>query len=291
MSEKKTDGAIRLYEAMEGVDPELLARSERAGKKNSVVPFRRFTRVAAACLAMFVVGGACWVTLRNGGQQETTADSVMNAKVGKPENAVDEQAYNDEAYHAKGADNIAQAEAIGDIENFDAAEEAEWNDTKKEHDLDGATEEDLAGGKTEACVRSEQLQVSGEVALADKEMLLTYGKHGIQSLNAEKESYFNDKWMEISFGAETPVRIPNHSMALAIYSYLSQLELEPVSDQSLQDFVTVRIYDARNSMTDSYHLSGRYVQLMGLPDTYEILNQDYDFEEFRTELEELVREE
>lgn len=60
--EKKTDqtqGALRLMEALSGVDQELLLRSEYRRK-----PYWAYGRAAAACLALVVVGVLSWNGLR-----------------------------------------------------------------------------------------------------------------------------------------------------------------------------------------------------------------------------------
>lgn len=53
---EKRERAELLFEAMSGIDEELLLRSEAKQKKSRVVVFRRWAETAAACLALFVVG-------------------------------------------------------------------------------------------------------------------------------------------------------------------------------------------------------------------------------------------
>lgn len=53
----KQSGAMRIFEALSSVDEELLERSE---EKTKVLPFRKATRIMAACASLLVVGLVTW---------------------------------------------------------------------------------------------------------------------------------------------------------------------------------------------------------------------------------------
>lgn len=71
MQSDKQDQAIRLFEALEGVDPMLLERSE---KQKKVIPIWRYGSAVAACLALVFVGMMSWNGLR-GAQKAMNTDA------------------------------------------------------------------------------------------------------------------------------------------------------------------------------------------------------------------------
>ncbi|MBP5281076.1 MAG: hypothetical protein J6Z22_01105, partial [Lachnospiraceae bacterium] len=122
MDEKRNEQAMKLYEAMSGVDPELLARSEGAGKKNKVIPFWRYAKVMAACLALFVVGSACWAVMHNGLTQtakESASDSA--SKSGRKSADFSENANATDAGSTQAV--MCEQNAISDDANWNEPEE------------------------------------------------------------------------------------------------------------------------------------------------------------------------
>ena len=120
MSDRKREQAMRLFEALGGVDPELLQRSEKKSA-NKVIPFQRYARSIAACLALAVVGLLGWYTIQNAGGKR--AESAEMA----PQAARDE-AYSFEGSYTAGAKKNAvsdtQGAAAGKMdENCEEAEE------------------------------------------------------------------------------------------------------------------------------------------------------------------------
>lgn len=60
----KKEKAMRIFEALSGVDEELLARSEEsASDKGRVLPVWSFSKMLAACFCLIVVGGMTWGAL------------------------------------------------------------------------------------------------------------------------------------------------------------------------------------------------------------------------------------
>ncbi len=305
MSEKKTDGAMRLWEAMEGVDPELLLRSEKKTEKKKVVPFARFTRAAAACFALFVIGAACFATLHNGGKKEANAEMSMearsesdgkNSKAGSSQLATDKlestNALN-EAYESY-AD---EAEALEEANPMPASATA----NAIEATADGEPKADADAMKSLA-------EAVGEYTLKLKPDLSTYLRSGESNQTdsaegtqsgtvyyvagyANEQAYLADKQLEVAFNLENPVAIKDQQVAAVIYAYVSRLNLELTDDKKFSDFVTIRIYDQNRCMTDCYAISGKYATLNGLADTYEILDEDYDYDTLVTFLREAAREE
>ncbi|MCR5498851.1 MAG: hypothetical protein K6F31_00485 [Acetatifactor sp.] len=305
MSEKKTDGAMRLWEAMEGVDPELLLRSEKKTEKKKVVPFARFTRAAAACFALFVIGAACFATLHNGGKKEANAEMSMearsesggkNSKAGSSQLATDKLESTialNEAYESY-AD---EPEALEEANPMPASATANAIEAK----ADGEPKEDVDSMKShEEAVGEYTLKLKPDLSayLRSGESDQANSGEGTQSDTvyyvagyANAQAYLSDKQLEVAFNLEDPVAIKDQQVAAVIYAYVSSLDLELTDDKKFNNFVTIRIYDQNRCMTDCYAISGKYATLNGLADTYEILDEDYDYDTLVTFLKEAAREE
>ena len=306
MSEKKTDGAMRLWEAMEGVDPELLLRSEKKKKIKDVVPFARFTRAAAACFALFVIGAACFATLHNGGKKEATnAEMSMEARSesGSKRSKADSSQLATDKMESTSAANEAYE---GYVEEAEALEE----DGPLPASATANAIEAVADGepKADADAMKSLEEATSEYTLKLKPDLSTYLRSGEsnQADSAEgaqsgtvyykvglssEQAYLADKQLEVAFNLEDPIAIKDQQVAAVIYAYVSRLDLELTDDKKFSDFVTIRIYDENWCMTDCYAISGKYATLNGLADTYEILDEDYDYDALVTFLKEAAREE
>lgn len=75
MENKEWGKAIRIFEALSGVDEELLARSEEGTAK--VLPLWRYSKVIAACFCLIVAGGLTWGAFRVSFQSEKSTDQAM----------------------------------------------------------------------------------------------------------------------------------------------------------------------------------------------------------------------
>ncbi|HIW80312.1 MAG TPA: hypothetical protein H9742_02105 [Candidatus Acetatifactor stercoripullorum] len=81
MSEEKRQGAIRIFEALSGVDQELLERSEAENKKGTAVfSFARGSKILAAALCFVVLGAGAFTGRRlllSGGASSRSSQSVQ----------------------------------------------------------------------------------------------------------------------------------------------------------------------------------------------------------------------
>ncbi len=81
MSEEKRQGAIRIFEALSGVDQELLERSEAENKKGTAVfSFARGSKILAAALCFVVLGAGALTGRRlllSGGASSRSSQSVQ----------------------------------------------------------------------------------------------------------------------------------------------------------------------------------------------------------------------
>ena len=81
MSEEKRQGAIRIFEALSGVDQELLERSEAENKKGTAVfSFARGSKILAAALGFVVLGAGALTGRRlllSGGASSRSSQSVQ----------------------------------------------------------------------------------------------------------------------------------------------------------------------------------------------------------------------
>ena len=70
---QKEEKALRVFEALNGVDEELLLRSEKNAEKKpgKIFRFRTVGRVAAACLGFLVAGGV-FLAVQNSQMKSTT---------------------------------------------------------------------------------------------------------------------------------------------------------------------------------------------------------------------------
>ncbi len=81
MSEEKRQGAIRIFEALSGVDQELLERSEAENKKGTAVfPFAGGSKILAAALCFVVLGAGAFAGRRlllSGGASSRSSQPVQ----------------------------------------------------------------------------------------------------------------------------------------------------------------------------------------------------------------------
>ncbi|MBO4750837.1 MAG: hypothetical protein J5546_11030 [Lachnospiraceae bacterium] len=275
MSEKKTGQAERLFEAMSGVDPELLARSE---KKKKVVSFQKYAKamkVMAACLALIVVGGTCWVTLQNGGSQKASDATAQmsatrdNGEKGKRINSlkgdVAEAAQSTseagKQYDSMACDNEAANYYEADDEPREVASAIEAsNDDGKEVSKGVTSDSATATLQEEYFLKiSKQVDPSMLISYSAKASIEEYGKRSEQSVTK--------------------------SFSTAIYSWLDGLELVPTEDVIFGDYVCVQLIDAEGNVTKEIRVHDSYLQKTDLVGTFEIVDEEYDYDELRAALE------
>ena len=284
MDEKKMEGAMRLYEAMEGVDPDLLLRSEKPVKQKKIIPFQRFTRAAAACLALIVVGTACYATLRNLGSPK--AESANFAQDGtSSERAKDAS---DRAENQKNEMNQSIVEACESYQaDAEKAEEADYQEA-------AATADSIQEAAMESKVNSTTGNwATDDGAKIDLKEIGNYERgYGNDYVSSDVEDYFNDKYMEVQIGDETPFQMKNVLLSESTYVFFTdRATLEATEDQSFTDCVTLRVFDQSGAVTDCFVISGKYVQITGRPGTFEIMDEGWDYEEYKWHLSEMAREE
>ncbi|MCR5460438.1 MAG: hypothetical protein K6F51_11130 [Acetatifactor sp.] len=272
MSEKKTGQAERLFEAMSGVDPELLARSE---KKKKVIPFQKYAKamkLMAACLALIVVGGTCWATLRNGGRQtaaefSANADSVRKDGVSK---AGDNSNKGDFAEEAQATSETNTANHYVVSENEASKDEADAYPKEV-----AADSEAFYGDDGQSSTKNvESSTVTAEIP---KDYLLKIS----ESVDGRGvDSAFYGK-VELKGKNLLPSRKETKSYATVIYSWLDGLELMPAEDQTFEDYVSVQLIDKDGNVAKEIRVCDRYLQKTGLEGTFEIVDENYDYDELR----------
>lgn len=76
--EKKREQSIRLFEALSGISPELLARSEKKAESKVIRPWGgRFGRYIAACLAVLLVGGTSLYAMKFSGSWKGADNAAL----------------------------------------------------------------------------------------------------------------------------------------------------------------------------------------------------------------------
>ncbi|MBR6478194.1 MAG: hypothetical protein IKS85_07070 [Lachnospiraceae bacterium] len=266
MDDKRIEKAMKLYEAMDGVDPELLARSEKAGKKNKVIPFNRYAKAMAACIALIVVGTACFAVLRNGGAQSANyatnvaSDGTSNSRNSRSDSAAECQA----TVELEGIiDNNNKSADTMQEQAMEAVEEAEYSDNCVE-----PNESYSATTQTEPLCEGDQPANEEELS---ENLRYKLNAHGNGILE------FQGKWMEVSINQGEPVKVKLEALARMLYTYVESLDVVITDDQEFSDYVTVLIHGDEEK---AYCISGTFLKQMGVEETYEILDDDYDYDEF-----------
>ena len=275
MSEKKTGQAERLFEAMSGVDPELLARSE---KKKKVISFQKYAKamkVMAACLALIVVGGTCWVTLQNGGSQKASDATAqmsatrdygekgkgINSLKGDVAEAAQATSEAGKQYDSMACDNEAANYYEADDEPREVASAIEAsNDDGKEVSKGATSDSATATLQEEYFLKiTKQVDPSKLISYSAKASIEEYGKRSEQSVTK--------------------------SFSTAIYSWLDGLELVPTQDMTFGDYVCVQLIDKEGNVAKEIRVNGSYLQKTDLEGTFEIVDEEYDYDELRAALE------
>ncbi len=123
---EENEKAYRLFEALSGVDADLLERSEKSeGKK--VIPFSRFVYVAAACICLLAVGATILLQPKQRANESTAEHASLADFAMLEKNAVaeDGMAENNAVRHESIAIEAPSADAV-----FDFADEAEEDTTE-----------------------------------------------------------------------------------------------------------------------------------------------------------------
>lgn len=263
MDEKRNEQAMKLYEAMSGVDPELLARSEKAGKKNKVIPFYRYARAMAACIALIVVGSACWAVLHNGGLKSATSEAPKTAMNGivsdSAGNSMKSEATRPAVVEENAVDANAEAPAADSYEDREKMEECE-------------------GEPDMACETREYSATSEAQSLSHDAIDNLRGKLNMQT---NSDGWFADKWMEVSLNQDEPVKVNIETWARILYDYLNGLDVILVEDApEFTDYLTVLVYEqGKDEASEAFCISGDYMKLMGVEETYLIQDDEYDYYE------------
>lgn len=293
MSEKKREQAERLYEALSGVDPELLAESEKEiqpGKK--IIPFYRYARICAACLALLIVGGACYATLTNGGKKYAANDSKSYSS-GQGVTAAEKSERSMDGKKEK-HDNVATAQAeAADNDSAGGAAGESPSQVMSEGLIECEVESENA---VPAYSDSERLEENSELTAQNKAETDKFGfksflKYELKARGTSPDAYVTDKQMEIDFGSDGKALLKNEVIASFIYGYFMNVDKEITEDRQFEDATSILIYDKNGSMTDSFTVSGEYLKLMTDTETYRILDPEYDYAGLRNGLWKATQEE
>lgn len=148
MDKEKREASERLFEALSGVDPALLERSEQQ-KGRKVIPWTRWTSVAAACIAFLVLGVSYIAINSTGGgtmDSATAPQSVKEASSATSGAVVQEQSMSSSVMAEDAiAEDAMAVETIEECETPAQAQEA-YEEEKVDRDklesiLDGAANE------------------------------------------------------------------------------------------------------------------------------------------------------
>ena len=249
MDEKKTDQAIRLFEALDGVDPELLARSE---KEKKIIPFQRYVRAAAMFLAVIAVGGLGIYTVRNVGQKAASESAMYSAQDNMSKMNVSENA------GASSGKGVSDGNAAGSYAEQYADEAADWANAEAayaqekaaeavESEMNGFREEGEAYPDAAATANDSRNANEADSAIAEKQALswreyswnrdLFKDATGTQGVSGKSEedallSALEGKRMEVQLDGGDAVLISDPYAAAQLYTLINILQLESCSAET-----------------------------------------------------------
>ena len=79
--------------------------------------------------------------------------------------------------------------------------------------------------------------------------------------------------------------------ALELLTLMNDLELQPVGEQLMTEYVECGICDEDGVMTYRFRIGERYLQVIGEDEFYEILSDDYQYDILRETVEAALQEE
>ncbi len=249
MDEKKTDQAIRLFEALEGVDPELLARSE---KEKKIIPFRRYVRAAAMFLAVIAVGGLGIYTVRNAGQKAANESAMYSAQDNMAKKSISGNA------GASSGKGVSNGNAAGSYAEQSADEAADWANAEAayaeeratgamEAEMNGLREEGEAYSDTAASAIDSRNANEADSASKEKQALSwkeyawsgDFFKNvtGTQGVSEKSDAdallnAFEGKGMEVELDGGNAVKIADPYVAAQLYTLINALQLESCSAET-----------------------------------------------------------
>lgn len=144
MSEEKRQGAIRIFEALSGVDQELLERSEAEIKKGTAVfSFARGSKILAAALCFVVLGAGAFTGRRlllSGGASSRSSQSVQEMAALDAADAQGGQDNGEQSAMAQDSPEGKTAMAQGSINEETVEREAAQEETDSEAAQDSQTD-------------------------------------------------------------------------------------------------------------------------------------------------------
>lgn len=295
MSEKKFDQAIRLFETLDGVDPELLARSE---KEKKVIPFQRYVRVAASFFALLAAGGLCWMTVRNVGSKDAAENATAK-----------------DSAHFMASDISSVAESNIEKEAEEDRTPAMFSDEtagEAAPAMYGESAEEFVTNAQEAEGVMYEEQEQNENPVAEKNDAKAQGSSGSNSVKSFLQSlglWKNDaempavrgafdRYVVVQFDASEITYSIDQNLAAQIYDYISELQVTEVDDGIAtqaqgQERILLQIYEgsaqSEEDPVETYELSGNILTKGRDAKKYIIEDEEYDFAVLRAELERIAR--
>ena len=100
----------------------------------------------------------------------------------------------------------------------------------------------------------------------------------------EDEKNDNSMRIEIIFENEK-FKVNNSDKVYSLYNKLSNLKYEVTEDKPLNDAISIYFYDENDNMITMFAIYENYLKLNGLPDTYKITSDDFNYNTFVEEME------
>lgn len=305
MSEKKMEQAARLFEALEGVDPELLARSE---KEKKIIPFQRYVRVAATFFALLVAGGLGWITLRYaGGKTASDSAKIASDVSGNMSVAGNAEKYaiakEEESFDEAADSNYEMAQEDGNWAN-DMANAESW-----ESEMTTQAEEifENVAGNSNSMTEQNSIQDLDAMQVG-AESSVKYGGliQGLKEWMKAKEggtrepssgSIGKSQSMEMVLTVDGKEYGPlaDQSVAAALYDFLTESPMEAcdgdVAMKNRSENGSIQIVADGGADGEEVFLLEGNVLTKGGSEVYLILDEEYDFDELKAGLLRIMEEE
>lgn len=101
-----------------------------------------------------------------------------------------------------------------------------------------------------------------------------------------EEDEQNDNSMRIEIIRENEkFNVNDQDKVDRMYNKLSNLKYEATEDKSLNEAINIYFYDENDNMITMFAIYENYLKLNGLPDTYKITSDDFNYNTFVEEIE------
>ncbi len=172
---REREKAERLFCALSGVDEELVVRSEEKTSAVRVVPFWKYSRIAAACLCVAVLGVAYWALSEIG----IIGGNTKNMNMSAPQDSAEYNLWAEDAVNTEGAIDGESAGASSESRaETESGKESAMNDVSGREQLQEEEQK-----KQETASLENAIQESGDI-VSDGVPVFDWGPNSMENVEA-----------------------------------------------------------------------------------------------------------